>query len=100
MFLPVSRDFLNGRMILALVEIYFLTPNTILMKKKTISLGRKLVLNKAMIATLNNNQQDTIMGGATFAPGCVGSNHCTALDCTVLPITKDELCTQNTKECA
>ncbi len=71
------------------------------MKKKTISLNRKLNLNKAKVTSLSNNQQGTIVGGATvFAPGCVGSNHCTALDCTVLPITKDELCTQNTKECA
>ncbi len=70
------------------------------MKKKTIALSGKLTLNKEAIAALNNNEQDKVMGGATFTnPGCVGSSHCTVnLQCG--PVTRDEACQQQTKLCA
>jgi hypothetical protein len=72
------------------------------MKKKTISLNRKLILGKETVAALNPHQQDTVVGGATVNnPGCVGSNHCTVnLDCGPIPITKDATCQQLTKLCA
>ncbi|WP_118973521.1 class I lanthipeptide [Taibaiella koreensis] len=55
--------------------------------KKKISLGKKLLLNKDMIATLDQNRQQAIQGGATADPGCVGSSHCTIIPCG--PQTKD-----------
>mgnify|MGYP003578719399 FL=1 len=71
------------------------------MKEKTISLGRKLPLNKDTVTALNMNQQGTIMGGATVtSPGCVGSNHCTVnLACGPIPVTKEDVCHQQTKTC-
>ncbi|WP_118950624.1 class I lanthipeptide [Taibaiella helva] len=56
--------------------------------KKKITLGKKLLLNKDMIAALDQSRQKVIQGGATATdPGCVGSNHCTNIACG--PVTKD-----------
>lgn len=70
------------------------------MKKKTIALERKLLLTKNTVTPLTLAAQMAVAGGATVNnPGCVGSNHCTALECTT-GLTKEETCTQLTKECS
>ncbi|WP_148707211.1 class I lanthipeptide [Chitinophaga skermanii] len=41
------------------------------MKKKKLSLDKKLTLTKATIADLNTDQQNSIVGGATVGSACI-----------------------------
>lgn len=64
------------------------------MKKKTIALSKKLILDKEVISILDNKSMQAIAGGATIADdnGCVGSNHCD------LVYTKGRDCIQVTRQ--
>ncbi|HVI44698.1 MAG TPA: class I lanthipeptide [Chitinophaga sp.] len=61
------------------------------MKRKKMTLQRKLSLTKANIATLNAENANVILGGATFtSPECVPTARVSCLGCP--PPTARETC--------
>lgn len=67
------------------------------MKKRSVSLNRKLFLTKETIAALDNNHQAAVIGGATADEKGCGVRLTVQVNCG--PLTENDLCCQLTLYC-